>query len=69
MLELILKDQADVVYGSRLSASHKLSDFSWHIFGNSCLTLCSNLASGLKLTDEATCYKKCFVGKCLSELD
>lgn len=57
MLDLILTDQADVVYGSRFSAKDKLSNPSWHIFGNRCLTWCSNLASGLKLTDEATCYK------------
>ena len=57
MLELILSGQADVVYGSRFSAKDKLSNSSWHTFGNRCLTWCSNLASGLKLTDEATCYK------------
>jgi glycosyltransferase involved in cell wall biosynthesis len=57
MLELILSDQADVVYGSRFSTKDKLSNSSWHTFGNRCLTWCSNLASGLKLTDEATCYK------------
>jgi glycosyltransferase involved in cell wall biosynthesis len=57
MLELILTHQADVVYGSRFSMKDKLSRSSWHTFGNRCLTWCSNLASGLKLTDEATCYK------------
>jgi len=57
MLDLILNDQADVVYGSRFSTRDKLSNSSWHIFGNRCLTWCSNLASGLNLTDEATCYK------------
>jgi glycosyltransferase involved in cell wall biosynthesis len=57
MLELILTDEADVVYGSRFSVKDKPSRSSWHTFGNRCLTWCSNLASGLKLTDEATCYK------------
>ncbi len=57
MLDLIIKEQADVVYGSRFSGKNNSSNPAWHSFGNYCLTLCSNLASGLKLTDEATCYK------------
>src|ERR1035437_4066585 len=57
MLNLILNNQADVVYGSRFSGEKNLSNPVWHMFGNHCLTWCSNLASGLKLTDEATCYK------------
>jgi glycosyltransferase involved in cell wall biosynthesis len=57
MLDLILSNQADVVYGSRFSGDNNLSNPTWHTFGNHCLTWCSNFASGLKLTDEATCYK------------
>jgi hypothetical protein len=57
MLNLILSNQADVVYGSRFSGENNLLNPTWHTFGNRCLTWCSNFASGLKLTDEATCYK------------
>jgi len=57
MLQLILSGQADVVYGSRFIGENNLSNPGWHTFGNRCLTWCSNFASGLKLTDEATCYK------------
>ena len=57
MLNLIINNQADVVYGSRFSGGNILSNPAWHTFGNRCLTWFSNLASGLKLTDEATCYK------------
>lgn len=57
MLDLILQDKADVVYGSRFGMNNNRSNPGWHTFGNRCLTMCSNLASGLKLTDEATCFK------------
>jgi glycosyltransferase involved in cell wall biosynthesis len=57
LLEPILCEQADVVYGSRfLGNEHQ--DKSWvHRFGNWLLTASSNLFSGLKLTDMETCYK------------
>lgn len=57
MLELIHGNQADVVFGSRFCGGNNLSNPAWHTLGNRCLTWCSNIASGLKLTDEATCYK------------
>jgi glycosyltransferase involved in cell wall biosynthesis len=57
MLQLILNGEAEVVYGSRFGGDHNSSNPGWHTFGNRCLTWCSNFASGLKLTDEATCYK------------
>jgi len=57
MLEPILRGQADVVYGSRFSGKNNRPNSLWHTLGNRCLTWCSNLASGLRLTDEATCYK------------
>ena len=52
--------RADVVYGSRfLSAgSHRVLYF-WHSVGNKLLTLLSNMATNLNLTDMETCYK-CF---------
>jgi len=57
MLELILSNEAEVVYGSRFSGQNNSANPAWHTFGNRCLTWCSNFASGLVLTDEATCYK------------
>jgi glycosyltransferase involved in cell wall biosynthesis len=57
MLKLILSDEADVVYGSRLSGRTNRFNSYWHVFGNRLLTWLSNLASGMELKDEATCYK------------
>ena len=54
----ILKDNADVVYGSRFMGSkpHRIL-FFWHTMGNKFLTMLSNLFSNLNLTDMETCYK------------
>ncbi len=58
LLEPILKEEADVVYGSRFIGSkpHRILYF-WHSIGNKLLTLCSNMLSDLNLTDMETCYK------------
>jgi hypothetical protein len=45
-----------VVYGSRFAA-HQNADATWHTWGNRLLTWASNRLTGLRLTDEATCYK------------
>jgi glycosyltransferase involved in cell wall biosynthesis len=55
----ILSGLADVVYGSRF---HSGTDarrvlYFWHSIGNNLLTLCSNMATDLNLTDMETCYK------------
>ena len=54
----LLKDQADVVYGSRFHSSqpHRVLYF-WHSVGNRFLTLLSNMFTNLNLTDMETCYK------------
>ncbi|HEY8525549.1 MAG TPA: glycosyltransferase family 2 protein [Acidimicrobiales bacterium] len=54
----LLKDQADVVYGSRFHSSqpHRVLYF-WHSVGNKFLTLLSNMFTNLNLTDMETCYK------------
>jgi glycosyltransferase involved in cell wall biosynthesis len=57
MLQFVINDEADVVYGSRFSARTNRLNPAWHTFGNNCLTMFSNVATGLRLTDEATCYK------------
>jgi glycosyltransferase involved in cell wall biosynthesis len=54
----LLRDQADVVYGSRFHSSqpHRVLYF-WHSVGNRFLTLMSNMFTNLNLTDMETCYK------------
>ena len=58
LLDPILNDQADVVYGSRFSGGqvHRVLYF-WHRAGNGLLTLLSNMLTNLNLTDMETCYK------------
>jgi len=59
LLGPILAGKADVVYGSRFGGglgAHRVLYF-WHYVGNRFLTLCSNMASDLNLTDMETCYK------------
>ena len=60
LLEPLLRDEADVVYGSRLLRRSE-HDQKWlhqlHQQANRCLTFGSNLFTGLKLTDMETCYK------------
>lgn len=58
LLEPLLHGQADVVYGSRftISPERKILNFH-HQAGNQFLTLLSNLATGLNLTDMETGYK------------
>ena len=50
--------KADVVYGSRFASggSHRVLYF-WHSVANKFLTLLSNMATNLNLTDMETCYK------------
>ena len=58
LLEPILTDKADVVYGSRFrgGAAHRVDRF-WHMMGNRFITLLSNMFTDLNLTDMETCYK------------
>jgi glycosyltransferase involved in cell wall biosynthesis len=58
MIGPILKDRADVVFGSRFigSEAHRVLYF-WHSVGNRFLTLLSNMFTNLNLTDMETCYK------------
>jgi glycosyltransferase involved in cell wall biosynthesis len=54
----ILEGKADAVYGSRFAASEQRRVlFFWHALGNRLLTLLSNMANDLNLTDMETCYK------------
>lgn len=59
LLDPILSGKADAVYGSRFRGglgAHRVLYF-WHSIGNGLLTLCSNMATDLNLTDMETCYK------------
>ena len=58
LLAPLLDGNADVVYGSRFAGgeSHRVLYF-WHSVGNKLLTLASNMATNLNLTDMETCYK------------
>ena len=54
----ILAGKADVVFGSRFAGSgaHRVLYF-WHYVGNKALTLLSNMATNLNLTDMESGYK------------
>jgi glycosyltransferase involved in cell wall biosynthesis len=58
LLNPLVKDLADVVYGSRFVGDkpHRVL-FFWHYLGNRFLTLLSNAFTNLNLTDMETCYK------------
>ncbi len=58
LLQPIVEDRADVVYGSRFLGDqpHRVLYF-WHYLGNKFLTLLSNCFTNLNLTDMETCYK------------
>ena len=54
----IISGVADVVYGSRFAAiGPRRVLYFWHSLGNRVLTLASNAATNLNLTDMETCYK------------
>jgi glycosyltransferase involved in cell wall biosynthesis len=59
LLGPILAGKADVVFGSRFlggALAHRVL-YYWHSVGNNFLTMCSNMATDLNLTDMETCYK------------
>jgi glycosyltransferase involved in cell wall biosynthesis len=57
LIQPIIEDKADVVYGSRfIGESHRVLYF-WHAVANKILTTLSNMFTNLNLTDMETCYK------------
>ena len=58
LLKPIADGKADVDFGSRFQGGqpHRVVYF-WHMVGNKFLTLLSNMATNLNLTDMETCYK------------
>ena len=69
LLEPLLDDRADVVFGSRFLSGrpHRVLYF-WHSMGNRFLTLLSNMFTDLNLTDMETCYK-CFRRSVIQNID
>lgn len=58
LINLILEEKADVVYGSRLSGGKPSRSFMFtHLLGNKFLTLLTNILYNTTLTDMETCYK------------
>lgn len=58
MLEPLLQNKADVVYGSRyLRPDTRRVLYYWHTWMNKTLTQCSNMFTNLDITDMETCYK------------
>ncbi len=58
LIKPIIEGKADVVYGSRFMGSEpRRVLYFWHRVGNGVLTLASNMATNLNLTDMETCYK------------
>lgn len=58
MIGPILRDKADVVFGSRFQGGgpHRVVYF-WHMVGNKFLTTLSNMFTNINLSDMETCYK------------
>ena len=60
LIQLILENKADVVYGTRLTGVKPSRAFMFHhLLGNKFLTFVTNLLYCTTLTDMETCYK-CF---------
>jgi len=58
LLQPILDNRADVVYGSRFRGGEAVRVlYYWHSVGNRVLTTLSNMLSDINLTDMETCYK------------
>jgi glycosyltransferase involved in cell wall biosynthesis len=56
LLEPVLNDDADVVYGSRSFGSHSAYSF-WYVMGNKAITTAANVLFNAYLADLETCYK------------
>jgi glycosyltransferase involved in cell wall biosynthesis len=57
LIQPIIENRADVVYGSRfIGESHRVL-YYWHYVANKVLTTLSNMFTNLNLTDMETCYK------------
>lgn len=58
LINPIIKNFADVVYGSRFRSGEATRVlYFWHSIGNKFLTMMSNMMTNLNLTDMENCYK------------
>ncbi len=57
LLQPIVEDYADVVYGSRFSGADTQVAPLWHLAANQVITKLFSLRNGRKFTDVETCYK------------
>lgn len=57
LIQPILDDKADAVFGSRFLGGGGRVLYFWHSVGNKMLTLLSNIFTNINLTDMETCYK------------
>jgi glycosyltransferase involved in cell wall biosynthesis len=57
LFEPIRNGRADAVFGSRFRGDTRRVLYYWHSMGNNLLTMLSNMATNLNLTDMETCYK------------
>jgi glycosyltransferase involved in cell wall biosynthesis len=57
LLQPIIENKADVVFGSRFIGENHRVLYFWHLVANKVLTLLSNMFTNLNLTDMETCYK------------
>lgn len=69
LLPLLINDEADVVYGSRLKDNSCKKSFMFlSLFANKFLTALTNILYGTKLTDMETCYKA-FKRECIKDFE
>ena len=57
LLQPIIENEADVVYGSRFIHNDRPVSPLWHQGANQLITFCTALAAGYRFTDVETCYK------------
>jgi glycosyltransferase involved in cell wall biosynthesis len=57
LLQPVLEEGADVVFGSRFTGGTHRVLFYWHFLGNQFLTTISNMFTNLNLSDMESCYK------------
>ena len=57
LVQPILENRTQVVYGSRFRGGPSKAMFFWHMVGNRLLTLVTNVLYNTILTDMETCYK------------
>jgi glycosyltransferase involved in cell wall biosynthesis len=57
LIQPIIEDHADVVFGSRFTGETHRVLYFWHSLANKFLTLLSNAFTNLNLTDMEVCYK------------